>query len=57
MGNGGDEGEEYGWCAAYTYMKQNGETSCKCFKCGREEVARGREDGGGKLTNVQCKPI
>jgi hypothetical protein len=32
-------------------MKYNNETSCNCFKWGREEV-KGRE-----LTNVQCKPI
>jgi hypothetical protein len=36
-------------------MKQNNETSYNCFKWGREGVEEG--DGGGNLTNVQCKAI
>jgi hypothetical protein len=28
--------KEDDWWASYTYMKSNDETSCHCFKCGRE---------------------
>jgi hypothetical protein len=46
---------EYGLWTSYTYMKQNYETSCNCFKWCRDRVQWG--DGGGELTNVHCKPI
>jgi hypothetical protein len=36
-------------------MKQNNENSCNCFKWGRKGVAEAGADGGGNLTNVQCK--
>jgi hypothetical protein len=41
-----------GWWTSYTYMKQNKETSCNCFKWGGEGL-RGRD--GGSVTNVQYK--
>jgi hypothetical protein len=44
----------YDWWTSYTYMKQNKETSCNCFKWSWEGV--GGRDDGGDLTNVQCKP-
>jgi hypothetical protein len=44
---------EYGGWTSYTYVKYNDEPSC--FRCGRKGL-RGSE-GGGHLTNVQCKSI
>jgi hypothetical protein len=41
--------KEYGWQTSYTYTKQNNETSCTCFKWGREGVKSGR-DGGCDVT-------
>jgi hypothetical protein len=38
-----------------TYMKQNDETSCNCFKSGGEMVAERR--WWGQLINVQCEVI
>jgi hypothetical protein len=42
----------YGGWTAYTYMKQNKETSCNCFKWGGERV--GRRDDWGDITNQNC---
>jgi hypothetical protein len=41
-GNGGDKREGICQWAAYTYMKQNDETSCNCFKWGWKGVGEGR---------------
>jgi hypothetical protein len=42
----------YGGWTSYTYMKQNKETSCNCFKWGGERV--GRRDDWGDITNQNC---
>jgi hypothetical protein len=55
--NGGDEGERIWLIASYTYMRQNSETSCNCFKQGGGGLGGGQGDSGGNLTNVQCKVI
>jgi hypothetical protein len=47
--------KEYGGYALYTYMKENSETFCHCFRWGRERMTGG--DSGGYLTNVQCKAM
>jgi hypothetical protein len=39
-----------GWCTSYTYMKQNKETSCSCFKWRREGVEV--TYNGGNVINV-----
>jgi hypothetical protein len=36
---------EFGGWTSYTYMKQNKETSCNCFKYSGEWVERQRDDG------------
>jgi hypothetical protein len=43
----------YGWWTSYTYMKQDEETSCNCFKWGGEGIDG--TDDGGNVTNVQYK--
>jgi hypothetical protein len=45
---------EYGLWASYKYIKYNDETSCICFRWGKNFAAG---DCGGNLTNVQCNPI
>jgi hypothetical protein len=52
--NEGDEGEGMWLWASYT--KQNNETSCNSLKWGGKRLRVGG-DGGGDLTNVQCRPI
>jgi hypothetical protein len=49
---------EYGWSTLYTYMKQNEETSCNCFKWGGEEVEGGEMAGrSNQCTNVRLLGI
>jgi hypothetical protein len=43
----------YGRWASYTYIKQNLETSCNCFKRSGEGV-EGR-DNGNNVNNIQYK--
>jgi hypothetical protein len=44
----------YGWWTSYTYVKQNKETSCSCFKYGRKGV--GGRDNCDDVVNGQYKP-